>query len=58
MPELRKPVEQVADTAYEREKSGGIDGIKMKGQLQHHPRDCNHLQSRGRLPHELGRTSR
>ena len=22
----------------------------MEGQLQHHPSDCNHLQSRGRLP--------
>src|SRR6476620_12738372 len=52
VPQASDPIKQVSNAADQREQPCCVNRIQMKRQLQHHPRNCHHLKSRGGLSPE------
>src|SRR4029450_6697161 len=52
VPQPSNSIKKVSDAADQRKQPGSVDGIQMKGQLQHHPRNCHHLEGGGGLSPE------
>ena len=52
VPQTSDSIKKVSDAADQRKQPGSVNGIQMKGQLQHHPRNCHHLKGGGGLSPE------